>query len=214
MPTLDDARIQLEGGLERLDALVEHFDVVAADLAHGQWRSWLDAHRHRWDALIAAERDLGPVLAKARALAERSAPLARWLRQWDEKRAAAFRTAKKLHGVGADAFAPLLTALRAVTPPPPPAAFDNRTRFWFSPNLGTPTNTVVLTTETLKMDGRTVALADVVAISILREGRDAARVTLQLAGGGTHTARIRRDEEEPLARALARVSRAPVTRGP
>ena len=68
MPNLLDARIQLEGGLERLEAWSEDFAAVRADLASSQWQAWLAAHRHVWERLIAHEQELQPALAKVRGI--------------------------------------------------------------------------------------------------------------------------------------------------
>ncbi len=210
MPNLLDARIQLEGGLERLEAWSEDFAAVRADLASPQWQSWLAAHGHVWDRLIAHEQELQSALAKVRALAETNRPLERWLARWDKKRSAVFVGAQK-RGVRANTFAHLFAALKQV-PVPARIEFDNRRTLWdvmwanpWAFDRSHPDG-VVVTTELIVIEGQPAAFLDEVEEVVFRnEHRTISSVIVRLKDGGTRRTTID-GPVEPLAAALARVN--------
>lgn len=208
-PTLLDARIQLEGGLERLEAWAEDFAAIEADLKSSQWRGWLDAHRHVWERLIRNERELLPVLEKARAIAPGNPPLIRWLAQWEKRRTAVFRRAQKRRGVQATTFAHLRVLLRQV-PLPPSVEFASRRTFWEwsnSRSIWDRTDAVVVTSETLTVVGQPAdPLATVAEVVIGRvTGTANGVLVVRLANGDTRRGTIRARDEERLAQALERV---------
>lgn len=158
--------------------------------------------------MIANERALTPVLAKARTIADGSRPFGKWLEKWEAKRAAVFRAAKKHHRIEGDSFAGLLRALRGV-PVPPPVEFDNRRSlptllFESGFFLRSKADVLVVTPQTLAINGRPFRLGDLAEVQVKDEWVVDARVTLLLRNGEAWAARIRREDVQRFTATLRR----------